>query len=56
MKKLIEKIEQDQLDNKLHYDIAMSKPFSEVVYDFAMLIGKMQVQIEYIKNEIQNGI
>ena len=56
MENIIKKIEQYQAQNKITYDAAMDKPFSEVVFDFAGLIGNFQAQLEIIKNELQNGI
>ena len=55
MEDLINKIEQYQAENKVRYDAAMSKPFNEIVFDLAGLIGNLQAQLEIIKNELQNG-
>lgn len=56
MEELIEKIEEYQAEHKVRYDAAMAKPFNEIVFELAAVIGAYQSQIEYIKNEIQNGI
>ena len=56
MENLIEKIERYQAENKIKYDAAMDKPFNEVVFDFAGLIGNFHAQLEIIKIELQNGI
>ena len=55
MENLIKKIEQYQAENKLTYDAAMDKPFNEIVFDLAGLIGNLQAQLEIIKIELQNG-
>lgn len=55
MEDLIKKIEQYQAENKIKYDAAMEKPFNEIVFDLAGLIGSLQSQLAIIKNEIQNG-
>lgn len=52
MENLIEKIEKFQAQNKIKYDAAMEKPFNEIVFDLAGLIGAFQAQLEIIKNEI----
>ena len=52
MENLIEKIEKYQAENKVRYDAAMEKPFNEIVFDLAGLIGNFQAQLEIIKNEI----
>jgi hypothetical protein len=52
MENLIEKIEKYQAENKVRYDAAMGKPFNEIVFDLAGLIGNLQAQLEIIKNEI----
>ena len=52
MENLIEKIEKYQAENKVRYDAAMAKPFDEIVFDLAGLIGNLQAQLEIIKNEI----
>ena len=56
MENLIEKINKMQIENAKRYAETMDKPFSEVVFDFAGLIGNFQAQLEIIKNELQNGI
>lgn len=55
MENLIKKIEQYQAENKIKYDAAMAKPFNEIVFELAGLIGSLQAQIGIIKNELQNG-
>jgi hypothetical protein len=52
MENLIEKIEKYQAQNKITYDAAMAKPFNEIVFELAGLIGNFQAQLEIIKNEI----
>jgi hypothetical protein len=52
MENLIKKIEEYQAENKIKYDAAMEKPFNEIVFDLAGLIGAFQAQLEIIKNEI----
>lgn len=52
MENLIEKIEQYQAENKVRYDAAMAKPFNEIVFELAGVIGSYQSQLEIIKNEI----
>ena len=54
MENLIKKIEQYQAENKIKYDAAMGKPFNEIVFDLAGLIGSLQAQIGIIKNELGN--
>ena len=53
MENIIKKIEQYQSENKIKYDAAMDKPFNEIVFELAGVIGAYQSQIEYIKNELQ---
>jgi len=52
MENIIKKIEEYQAENKIKYDAAMEKPFNEIVFDLAGLIGNFQAQLEIIKNEI----
>jgi hypothetical protein len=52
MENLIKKIEEYQAENKVRYDAAMAKPFNEIVFELAGLIGNLQAQLEIIKNEI----
>ena len=52
MENIIKKIEEYQAENKVRYDAAMEKPFNEIVFDLAGLIGNLQSQLEIIKNEI----
>jgi len=53
MEDIIKKIEQYQVDNKVNYDKAMAKPFNEVVFELAGIIGAYQSQLEMIKIELQ---
>lgn len=53
MENIIKKIEQYQAENKVRYDAAMAKPFNEIVFDFARVIGAYQSQLEMIKIELQ---
>ena len=53
MENLIKKIEEYQAEHKVRYDAAMAKPFNEIVFELAAVIGAYQSQIEYIKNELQ---
>lgn len=53
MENLIKKIEQYQIDNKIKYDAAMDKPFNEIVFELAGLIGNLQSQLAMIKIEIE---
>lgn len=55
MEELIEKINKMQIANAKRYAETMDKPFSEIVYEFAGIIGQMQSQIEIIKNELKNN-
>jgi hypothetical protein len=55
MENIIKKIEEYQAENKIKYDAAMEKPFNEIVFDLAGLIGNFQAQLEIIKIELQNG-
>jgi hypothetical protein len=52
MENIIKKIEEYQAENKIKYDAAMAKPFNEIVFELAGLIGNFQAQLEIIKNEI----
>jgi hypothetical protein len=56
MEDLIKKIEQYQAENKIKYEAAMDKPFNEIVFELAGLIGNFHAQLEIIKIELQNGI
>ena len=56
MEKIIKKIEQYQAEHKVRYDDAMKKPFNEIVFELAGVIGAYQSQLEIIKIELQNGI
>ena len=53
MENLIEKIERYEIENKIKYDIAMAKPFNEIVLEFAGIIGTYKSQLEIIKNELK---
>ena len=53
MENIIKKIEEYQAENKVRYDAAMEKPFNEIVFDLAGLIGNLQAQLEMIKIELQ---
>jgi hypothetical protein len=53
MENIIKKIEQYQIDNKIKYDDAMAKPFNEVVFDLAGLIGNLQAQLAMVKIELE---
>ena len=52
MENIIKKIEQYQAENKLRYDDAMKKPFNEIVFELAGVIGAYQSQLEMIKIEL----
>jgi len=52
MEDIIKKIEQYQAEHKIKYDAAMAKPFNEIVFELAGVIGAYQSQLEIIKNEI----
>jgi len=53
MENIIKKIEQYQIDNKINYDKAMAKPFDEIVFDLAGVIGAYQSQLQIIKLELE---
>ena len=53
MENLIKKIEQYQAEHKVRYDDAMKKPFNEIVFELAGVIGAYQSQLEMIKIELQ---
>jgi hypothetical protein len=53
MEDIIKKIEEYQAEHKLRYDAAMSKPFDEIVFELAGVIGAYQSQLEMIKIELQ---
>ena len=53
MENIIKKIEQYQIDNKIKYDAAMAKPFNEIVFELAGVIGAYQSQLEMIKIELR---
>ena len=53
MEDIIKKIEQYQAEHKVRYDEAMKKPFNEIVFELAGVIGAYQSQLEMIKIELQ---
>ena len=53
MEDIIKKIEQYQAEHKVRYDAAMAKPFDEIVFELAGVIGAYQSQLEMIKIELQ---
>ena len=53
MEDIIKKIEQYQAEHKVRYDDAMKKPFNEIVFELAGVIGAYQSQLEMIKIELQ---
>ena len=53
MEDIIKKIEQYQTEHKVRYDAAMSKPFNDIVFELAGVIGAYQSQLEMIKIELQ---
>lgn len=53
MENIIKKIEEYQSENKVRYDTAMAKPFNEIVFELAGVIGAYQSQLEMIKIELQ---
>ena len=53
MENIIKKIDQYQIDNKIKYDAAMAKPFNEVVFELAGLIGNLQAQLAMVKIELE---
>ena len=53
MENLIKKIEQYQAEHKVRYDDAMKKPFNDIVFELAGVIGAYQSQLEMIKIELQ---
>jgi hypothetical protein len=53
MENIIKKIEQYQIENKIKYDAAMAKPFNEVVFELAGLIGNLQAQLAMVKIELE---
>jgi hypothetical protein len=53
MENIIKKIEQYQIDNKIKYDAAMAKPFNEIVFELAGLIGNLQAQLAMVKIELE---
>lgn len=53
MENIIKKIEEYQAEHKLRYDAAMAKPFNDIVFELAGVIGAYQSQLEMIKIELQ---
>jgi len=53
MENIIKKIEQYQAEHKVRYNAAMAKPFNEIVFELAGVIGAYQSQLEMIKIELQ---
>jgi hypothetical protein len=53
MENIIKKIEEYQAEHKVRYDAAMAKPFNEIVFELAGVIGAYQSQLEMIKIELQ---
>jgi len=53
MEDIIKKIEQYQAEHKVRYNAAMAKPFNEIVFELAGVIGAYQSQLEMIKIELQ---
>ena len=53
MENLIEKIERYQSENKIKFDAAMKKPFNEIVFELAGLIGNFQAQLAMVKIELE---
>jgi hypothetical protein len=53
MENIIKKIEQYQAEHKVRYDDAMKKPFNDIVFELAGVIGAYQSQLEMIKIELQ---
>jgi hypothetical protein len=49
MEDIIKKIEGYQAEHKLRYNAAMAKPFDEIVYELAGVIGAYQSQLEIVK-------
>lgn len=52
MEDIIKKIEQYQAEHKVRYNAAMAKPFNEIVFELAGVIGAYQSQLEMIKIEL----
>jgi hypothetical protein len=53
MEDIIKKIEEYQAEHKVRYNAAMAKPFDEIVFELAGVIGAYQSQLEMIKIELQ---
>ena len=53
MENIIKKIEEYQAEHKLRYDAAMAKPFNDIVFELAGVIGAYQSQLEIIKLELE---
>jgi hypothetical protein len=52
MEDIIKKIEGYQAEHKTRYEDAMKKPFNEIVFELAGIIGAYQSQLEMIKIHI----
>lgn len=53
MEEIIKQIEEYQINNNKKWDELMERPTNEMQIPMAQLIGAMQSQIEYIKNELK---
>jgi len=53
MENLIKEIEQYEINNNKKWNELMERPTNEMQIPMAQLIGAMQSQIEYIKNELK---
>jgi hypothetical protein len=53
MENIIKKIEEYQAEHKVRYNAAMAKPFNDIVFELAGVIGAYQSQLEMIKIELQ---
>ena len=53
MEEIIKQIEEYQAENKIKYDAAVEKPFNEIVFELAGLIGYMNAELSYIKLNIE---
>ncbi len=53
MENIIKKIEGYQAEHKVRYNAAMAKPFNDIVFELAGVIGAYQSQLEMIKIELQ---
>jgi hypothetical protein len=53
MEDIIKKIEQYQAEHKVRYNAAMAKPFNEIVFELAGVIGAYQSQLAIIKLDLE---